>query len=293
MPPGFTGRPSVRMTVIIWLLATSQVFAIPLIVAHRGASHDAPENTLAAFRLAWDRGADAVEGDFRLTADGHIVCLHDETTERTAPAQPALAVAKSTLKQLRRLDVGRWKHSRYAGERIPTLEDVLATVPDGRGVFVEIKCGPEILPALRRQLAASGLRPDQITIISFSKAVIRQSRRRMPQYAANWLTSYRQDNPDGPWKPAPSDVVRTLRDTQATGLGSKGNLNVLNGPFIRLIRDAGCGIHVWTVNSPDAARKFAERGVDSITTDRPALLRTVLERTAAEPPRLQPAETAP
>ncbi len=84
-----------------------------LIVGHRGASHAAPENTLAAFDLAWQEGADGAEGDFRLTRDGRIVCIHDEDTERTAGKK--LVVATTTLAELQQLDVGSWKDPRYAG----------------------------------------------------------------------------------------------------------------------------------------------------------------------------------
>lgn len=85
----------------IWLLfLLAPLSAEPFIVAHRGASHDAPENTLAAFELAWEQGADAIEGDFHLTQDGHIVCLHDKDTKRTAGKK--LVVGKSSLEELRK-----------------------------------------------------------------------------------------------------------------------------------------------------------------------------------------------
>ena len=93
------------------------------IIAHRGASFDAPENTLAAFRLAWDEGADGVEGDFMLTADGQIVCFHDVDTQRVAGT--ARSSSESTFAELASLDVGSWKGARWRGERIPSLADVL------------------------------------------------------------------------------------------------------------------------------------------------------------------------
>jgi len=104
----------------------------PLVVAHRGASHAAPENTLAAFKLAWKEGADAIEGDFFLTKDQEIVCTHDRTTQRLNKEKLNLDVAKSTLEELRALDVGSWKNEKWKGERMPTLAEVMATVPDGK-----------------------------------------------------------------------------------------------------------------------------------------------------------------
>lgn len=247
-----------------------------LIVAHRGASHDAPENTLAAFRLAWKKQADAIEGDFYLTKDGKIVCIHDKTTKRLAPRQPALKVAESTLAELRTLDVGSWKHPKFSKERIPTLDEVLATVPKGKQIFVEIKCGPEILPVLKAQLAASKLKPEQITIICFDEEVVGQSRKLMPQYRANWLTSYKQAGKRGPWKPSREAVQQSLVRSHANGLGSNGNLEVIDVGFILAIRNIGRSFHVWTVNDAKDARRFQELGVDSITTDRPAFIREAI-----------------
>src|SRR5690606_17417748 len=129
-------------------------------VAHRGASYTAPENTLAAFDLAWQEGADGVEGDFRLTADGHIVCMHDANTERTAGQR--LVVAESTLVELKSLDVGTWKHARYADERVPTLAEVLDTVPDGKLFFVELKTGPEIVAPLKQVLDLARVPAEQL-----------------------------------------------------------------------------------------------------------------------------------
>lgn len=150
---------NVILTLVVFLVRTFAATAdAQLVVAHRGASYDAPENTLAAFRLAWDQHADAIEGDFYVTKDQQIVCIHDKTTKRIAPQQPDLSIANSTLEELQKLDAGSWKHPRYAAERIPTLKEVLGTVPEGKQIFVEIKCGPEILPLLQPQLESSGMK---------------------------------------------------------------------------------------------------------------------------------------
>ena len=121
------------------LLLVSQLVTGQEIVAHRGASFDAPENTLAAFRLAWEQGADAVEGDFYLTADQQIVCLHDKDTKRTAPNQTSRVVSKSTLAELQQLDVGSWKAEKYKGEKIPTLQEVLKVIPANKKILIEIE----------------------------------------------------------------------------------------------------------------------------------------------------------
>jgi glycerophosphoryl diester phosphodiesterase len=251
-----------------------------LIVAHRGASHDAPENTLAAFELAWEKQADAIEADFYVTKDRQIVCIHDDTTKRVSPQHPELIVAETTANELQKIDVGSWKHPRFAAQRIPTLEQVIATVPDGKQIFVEIKCGPEILPILKPKLASSDLKSEQIVIICFNKDVVSQCRTMMPQYKANWLTSYKQGEITGKWKPTRADVLNTLDGTAATGLGTNGNLEVIDEPFVGAVKAAGLEFHVWTINDADQARVFKSLGVRSVTTDRPAFIRNAIGATA-------------
>lgn len=264
----------IALPILLYVISFSaEVSHAQFIVAHRGASHDAPENTLAAFRLAWEQHADAIEGDFYLSKDGQIVCIHDKTTKRTAPGQPELTVAELTLHELRTLDVGSWKDKRYESERIPTLKEVLDTVPIGKRIFIEIKCGPEIIPVLKRQLKASSLKPEQIVIICFNEEVVSQCRRTMPQYKVNWLTSYRRATPVSAWKPTLDDVLRTLKRSGATGLGTNGNLKVIDQTFVDAVQAAGQEFHVWTVNDAKSASTFKSLGVQSITTDRPELIR--------------------
>ena len=125
---------------------------------------------MAAFRLAWEQGADAIEGDFHLTKDLKIVCLHDKDLKRTA-GDPR-EVAHVTLAELRELEVGSWKAPVFAGEAIPTLDEVLAVVPADKRLFLEVKCGPEIIGPLRMTLSNKALPRGQIVIISFDEEVI-------------------------------------------------------------------------------------------------------------------------
>src|SRR5690242_8830167 len=107
------------------LLSASSLWAGPKLdlVGHRGASHDAPENTVASFREAWRQGADAAELDVHLTKDGRLVVIHDGDAKRTTGSP--LKVREATLAELRRLDAGAWKGARYAGEKLPTLAEML------------------------------------------------------------------------------------------------------------------------------------------------------------------------
>lgn len=257
------------------ILMAATPAAAQLIVAHRGASYDAPENTLAAFRLAWEQDADAIEGDFYLTKDGEIVCIHDEKTKRTTGVE--LSVPASTLAELRRLDVGRWKDPKWQGERIPTLAEVLATIPAGKRIYIEIKCGPEIVPHLPPVLEQSGLKPEQTIVISFDDQVIDAVRTQIPDIKAHWLTGFKQDKQTKAYEPSVDAVFQTLHATKATGLDVQANRDVVDSFFVKRLRDKQLEFHVWTVNEPDDARYFQSLGVDSITTDRPGLLRQQLE----------------
>lgn len=238
----------------------------PLVVAHRGASAEAPENTLAAFHLAWQQGADAVEGDFYLTGDGAIVCIHDPTTKRTAGVE--LPVARSTLQELQRLDVGRWKGSPFAGQRIPTLEQVLQTVPAGGRVFLELKCGPEIVPPLHAALDAGPLRPWQTVLMSFNAAVVALAKRLMPQRTVLWLAEFTCRGAQVLF-PTAGTLVALLAALGADGVGCE-NHPALDAPLVDAVRQAGKEFHVWTVNDPQRAATLAGWGVHSLTTDEPA-----------------------
>ena len=262
-----------------WLAGCDGTPFDALVIAHRGASEDAPENTLAAFELAWEHGADGVEGDFYLTADDQIVCIHDKDTARTAGAK--LAVADSTLAELRELDVGTWKDPRWAGQRIPTLAEVLATVPEGRRIYLEVKCGPEIVGRLEPIIAASGLGAEQVVIISFSEAVIAEAGRSLPQFKRLWLTGFEEDEETGSWRPTAGEAVATLDRIGADGLSCKAH-DCVDGAFVAAIRASGREFHVWTINGAVAARRFARLGADSITTDRPRWLRRQLGRPAGQ-----------
>ncbi len=244
----------------------------PLIVAHRGASFDAPENTLRAFRLGWEQGADAIEGDFHLTRDGQIVCVHDATTGRTGNAD--WKVCDCTLQELRRLDFGLHRGKPFAGERIPTLAEVLATVPKGGKVFLELKSGLAIAAAVRAELQKLQFPLERVMIIGFDSAVIAEAKRQMPQVKTSWLCGFHGLR--GGWTPSIDDILKVLKECRADGLDCNAH-ECVNAAFVRKLRAAGKGFHAWTVDLPATARRFAELGVDSITTNCPAAIRASLK----------------
>jgi glycerophosphoryl diester phosphodiesterase len=148
------------------LLCFAQTAFCVEIIAHRGASFDAPENTLTAMKLAWEQNADAIELDLWLSKDGRLVVFHDADAKRIAGVPRK--IAEMTWAEVQGLNAGAWKDPQFKGERIPTLESILETVPKGRRAVLEIKSGPEIVPEIKRVLDASKRSPREIAIISFN-----------------------------------------------------------------------------------------------------------------------------
>ncbi|MDA7881924.1 glycerophosphodiester phosphodiesterase [Akkermansiaceae bacterium] len=244
----------------------------PLVVAHRGASHAAPENTLSAFKLAWEEGADAIEGDFFLTSDQQIVCTHDRTIQRLNQKKVKLDVVKSTLEELQKLDVGSWKNEKWRGEKMPTLAEVMKTVPKGKRIYIEVKCGVEIVPFLKKEIESGGLEPKQIVIISFKKEVILKAKTTMPDLKAIWLCSFKRNKKTGEVTPSEAEVMKALAAVKADGL-SCGDHDSLTEDFLKRVHSMGHETHCWTVNDPKRAKELAGMGMRSITTDRPAAIR--------------------
>lgn len=243
------------------------------IVAHRGSSAAAPENTAAAFQLAWKQQTDACELDLYLTADQQIAVIHDADTQRTTGT--IRKVREATLAELQTLDAGSWKGARYRGEPIPSLAQALATLPEGRQrFFLEIKDSVRVIPALARELQAWKPRAAQLCIIAFDRNVAREAKKALP-----WLPVYRLSSEVTKDK-KPVSLSRLILDTKEDGLdgldlGLKWHWNA---DLVRQVRDAGLKLFVWTVNKPEDIRRFASLGVDGITTDDPVMARHALSR---------------
>jgi len=255
------------LVAVLFIFNISIFAAEPMIVAHRGASKEAPENTIPAFKLAWEQGADAIEGDFLLTQDGKIVCIHDKTTKRTAGKE--LVVKDSRLDELKTLDVGAYRGEEFSGTAIPTIADVFATVPEGKKIYIEIKCGGEILPALLDEIKKSGLKDEQIVVICFNKEVIQKLKTLAPQYEAFWLCSFKKQK-TGEVTPSAETVLNTLTLIQADGLSSN---TAVPESLIETVRKNGYQWHVWTVDDPETAIRMKALGAKSITSNVPRAIR--------------------
>jgi len=237
-----------------------------MIWAHRGASAKAPENTLAAFRLAYDLGADGVEFDVQLTADGHVVCIHDETLDRTTTGRGP--VAARTLREVKTFDASGGRDG-FAGEAVPTLEEVLELVsPTGMTVNIELKNSIEPYPgieqAVLKAVEAAGM-TDRVIYSSFNHiSATRLARSSQPSrvgllfsdvLAEPWGYAQRLDmtalHPH--WKYV-SYVPETIERCHALGLA----------------------INVWTVDNPETVRRLADLGADAVITNRPDEARAAL-----------------
>jgi glycerophosphoryl diester phosphodiesterase len=243
------------------------------IIAHRGASHDAPENTLASACMAWEQGADALEVDVHLTRDGRLAVIHDPDTRRTAGT--SLRVGESTLDELKQLDVGAWRGRVFAGERISSLEEILATVPDGKRVFIELKGGAEMVEALQRSLAFAqrrhGLRETQSVIIAFDLAAAAAVKQTMPKLEVCWLAEAGAKAPH----PTLREIADAARNRGLNGIDVDADWP-LEPDMVQSLRSTGFKIYVWTVDDVDVARRLVAARVDGITTNRPGWLRAQL-----------------
>jgi glycerophosphoryl diester phosphodiesterase len=241
----------------------------PFIVAHRGASRDAPENTIPSFTLAWEQGADAVEGDFHLTRDDQIVCIHDQDTGRMTGQKKA--IKDCSLEELKSLDVGAWFGEIYRGTRIPTLTEVFSTIPQGKRIFIEIKCGPEILTKLLEEIRLSMVGWEDVVVISFDRKVIHELKVLAPHLKALWISSFRRSK-DGRFAPSIASVLKVLKMTHADGFSSPADA-MLDRSFGASLKERGYEHHVWTIDDLNTAKRFLSYGVSSITTNAPGYLK--------------------
>jgi glycerophosphoryl diester phosphodiesterase len=236
------------------------------IIGHRGASDDAPENTISSIKEAFAQGADGVEVDVRLTKDKKIICIHDKNTLRTTGL--SLEVKKSDYRELKNLDAGSWKGAVWRDESIPSLEEVLKEVPLDKEIFIEVKTGLEIIDPLISLVLSSKITQRNISIISFNDQVIKEIKLCLPDTTCNLLTAFDPSYNE-------KDLPQLLRKIGADGVGVQ-NHPKLKKDFIDKIRNINKDVHVWTVNEGDEAKKYSSLEISSITTNKPRHIKSCL-----------------
>lgn len=241
------------------------------VVAHRGASHEHPEHTLAAYRQAIADGADALECDVRLTADHKLVCVHDRRVERTSDGRGV--VSEMTYAELSALDFGAWKGARHAGARVLLFEDLLRealAAPRPVGLAVETKhptrAGGRLEAELVRMLREYGLADGSaglVEVMSFSRGALTRMHRLAPGLPSVYLMERR---------------LRPVRPPHATHAGPGIDLVRRDPGLVTRLKAKGLSVRVWTVDEPQDVELCVRLGVDTIITNRP---RTVREQLAA------------
>lgn len=258
---------------LLFLLAPATTLRAVEIIAHRGASADAPENTLSAMKLAWEQNADSIELDLWLSKDGKLIVFHDADTKRFE--KTPRKISELTLAEAHQLDVGSWKGAQFKGERIPTLDSILGTIPKGKRAVLEIKCGPEAVPEVGRVIKESKRTPEELAVISFNFATLKASKELLPQVPHYFLSDYKKDKSGKLPELAP--LIERCKAARFDGLDLQHSWPI-NSKFIAQVRAAGLKLIVWTVDDPAIAKRMRDAGVDGITTNKPKLLREELAR---------------
>ena len=266
----------------------------PLVVAHRGASEVVPEHTLAAYVQAIDDGADGLEADVRLTADGHLVCVHDRRVDRTSNGAGVLSTLE--LADLESLDFASWQQRHDSMElpdqvtadssRVLTLDRLLELVVDAPRpvqLLVETKHPTRYAGLVERTVVDSlgrfgltgGPGPEggprsSVTVMSFSEMALRRVRRLAPSLPLVLL----MERVPVPWRSGALPRGVTIA-------GPSIEIIRRHPRYVRRVQDAGRGVFVWTVDEPVDVELLCALGVDAIITNRPRAVRGQVDRLTA------------
>ncbi len=240
-----------------------------LVIAHRGFSGTAPENTLIAFKKALELDVDMIELDVRLSKDGEVVVIHDDTLNRTTNGKGK--VAEVTLKELKQLDAGFFSTPQFAGEKIPTLREVLELVEGRAALNIELKKGDmgrytlvDLADRAFQEVEKIGML-NQVLFASFERSAIERIRERNPRIPVALIYSK-------PWS-SPREVSG---ERPLPVLSCRGT--VLTQSNVSKARQQGVKVLVWTLNTEEDMEHFLNVGVDGIITDHPDRLIKILQK---------------
>ena len=245
----------------LFILLVFNMKAQNTFIAHRGASFIAPENTVASAKLAWELGADAVECDIHLSKDNRIMVIHDKDIKRTCRAKKNFTIADSPSTLLRDLDAGSWKDPEFKGEKIPFLSEIVETVPEGKMLVVEIKCGIEVVPPLIRFMEKCK-KTEQIVFICFDWEIIVELKKIFPANKCYWLSGS---------KNGLSKKIKEAAENDLDGVNL--HYSVIDKEIVKVAKENNLEVLAWTVDNPAEAIRLTEIGVTKITTNRPKWLK--------------------
>jgi glycerophosphoryl diester phosphodiesterase len=249
--------------ITLFFLAIQNMAAQPIIIAHRGSSFTSPENTVAAAKLAWEQDADAVELDIYLSHDNRVMVMHDSNTKRTTGQTYPISETSSDV--LRTLDAGSWKSDQYKGEKIPFLEEMIATMPANKKMVIEIKCGIEVLPALQQVVEECG-KKDQLIFIAFGWEIILAAKQFFPSNKCYWLSS------------SATEVSAKMNKAAQKGLdGINLNYKIVDLETVNKAKELSLEVFSWTIDDLEVAKRLIQFGVSGITTNRPDLIRQSIQ----------------
>lgn len=240
-----------------------------LIIAHRGASSKAPENTLIAYETAWKHLADAIEIDLRKTKDGVLVCAHDNNFNRVSGSEKN--ISESSYKLLSEIDIGSWKGKKFKDERVPKLEDVLNKIPKGKKIFIEVKGVIKNLDKLSKLILKSNLKKTQIHFLCYLPSVVKNIKKNFPDQKATLnlipsLFNYDEDR-------IKKEIVKSNSDGISLQIDSKESIKL-----VEKLKKERFFVLSWTVNYKRFMKKLIKAKVDGIITDHPKKLATILGR---------------
>jgi len=242
------------------------------IIAHRGASARAPENTLAAVRLAAELGAEGVEVDVRVTRDGKLAVLHDTDTRRVAPAQPVYTAKRRRMAELQTLDVGSWKDAKFTGERVPELGHVLSALGPNQEILIELKSREAdiIISELNKLLEPpkdGGFPSTRVIVMGFDGVTVRKVKKKRPELRVLLLLNKK------PSAHVYGKILSTIAAGHLNGIGQNRTWALAQEQYDEL-RAAGAILSAWTVDDAKEAQAWRARGFDYLTSNVPDKMKT-------------------
>jgi len=233
-----------------------------MVIAHRGASSYAPENTLAAFDLALEMGVRHIELDVNLTSDGHIVVIHDDTVDRTTNGSGP--VTRHTLVALRALDAGSWFGDKFAGERIPTFHEVLERYKGRAHLHTEIKGHSPSLAQRTADLIRMHGMEEQVTITSFQNVRLEEMRAYAPELPTGWLVVEVSEA-----------IIAQARAMGVTQLCPRAN--TVTSELVRRLHAEDFVARAWGVTTEELMQQVVQAGADGMTINFPDKLMAYLQ----------------